>query len=355
MILRLEKIRVIDICLMMDNKSLNLEPSFQRAGGLWNTSKQIDLIDTIIKSLDVPKFYFSKTKDNFEYEVVDGKQRLEAIYAFYKNKIKLEITKNEANDMDIFDKNNTSKDFVLLSFDDLKEYSWLYKRFINFELHVMIIDEAKIYEIENFFIRLNSGVPLIESEKRYALQTTNNKNLIRLTLEFKPDFNFTDIRKYHYDTILKMAYLSNILIINNYELKSVKSLNNDNLVDFINQDFDYFQDFSTLLRTFINEIKVRGLNYIFSNRNNLIVFFIFYFHKRNTINNIDFFTFLEIFLEVINQDDNYYVIKDFKIKSQQNTSSKNSILGRLLILDKLYSDSKKYIIYILENTKEDDL
>ena len=109
------------------------------------------------------------------------------------------------------------------------------------------------------------------------------------------------------------------------------------------------------MRTFINEIKVRGLNYIFSNRNNLIVFFIFYFHKRNTINNIDFFTFLEIFLEVINQDDNYYVIKDFKIKSQQNTSSKNSILGRLLILDKLYSDSKKYIIYILENTKEDDL
>ena len=58
MILRLEKIRVIDICLMMDNNSLNLNPSFQRAGGLWNKSKQIDLIDTIIKSLDVPKFYF---------------------------------------------------------------------------------------------------------------------------------------------------------------------------------------------------------------------------------------------------------------------------------------------------------
>ena len=63
---------------------------------------------------------------------------------------------------------------------------------------------------------------------------------------------------------------------------------------------------------------------------------------------------MKIFLEVIKQDDNYFIIKDFKIKSQQNTSSKSSILGRLSILEKLYNNSKDDIIKMLKYIKDED-
>ena len=42
------------------------------------------LIDSILKKLDFPKFYFRKLDDK-KYEIVDGQQRLETIWNFYKD------------------------------------------------------------------------------------------------------------------------------------------------------------------------------------------------------------------------------------------------------------------------------
>jgi hypothetical protein len=50
---------------------------------VWGTEKQRRLIDTILRGWKLPKFYFLKTSDSPEqFDVVDGQQRLSAIWEF---------------------------------------------------------------------------------------------------------------------------------------------------------------------------------------------------------------------------------------------------------------------------------
>ena len=56
-------------------------PEWQR-GEVWDDARKKALIDSILRSWKVPKFYFVKLNDE-DYEVVDGQQRLTAIYEFF--------------------------------------------------------------------------------------------------------------------------------------------------------------------------------------------------------------------------------------------------------------------------------
>ena len=60
-------------------------PEWQRQE-VWSRSKRQNLIDTILRGWKLPKFYFLKDSDEPEtYEVVDGQQRLAAIFDFFDN------------------------------------------------------------------------------------------------------------------------------------------------------------------------------------------------------------------------------------------------------------------------------
>ena len=64
---------------------INLEPEYQRLGNIWSPSKQQLLIDSIINEYDIPKIYFHELYpqvENKKYAVIDGRQRLEAIFNF---------------------------------------------------------------------------------------------------------------------------------------------------------------------------------------------------------------------------------------------------------------------------------
>src|SRR5207249_5473106 len=56
-------------------------PEFQREKRLWSDDKKSLLIDSILKDIDIPKLYINQTTDGI-YEVVDGQQRLWAIWDF---------------------------------------------------------------------------------------------------------------------------------------------------------------------------------------------------------------------------------------------------------------------------------
>lgn len=62
-------------------------PDWQREE-VWDTAKKQCLIDSILHGWKLPKFYFVKTSDD-EYEVVDGQQRLSAIFEFCSNELPL--------------------------------------------------------------------------------------------------------------------------------------------------------------------------------------------------------------------------------------------------------------------------
>jgi uncharacterized protein with ParB-like and HNH nuclease domain len=64
-------------------------PDWQRQK-VWGRPKKQRLIDTILSGWKLPKFYFLKTSDQpEEFEVVDGQQRLQAIFEFFNNELPL--------------------------------------------------------------------------------------------------------------------------------------------------------------------------------------------------------------------------------------------------------------------------
>jgi hypothetical protein len=71
---------VLSVCGIKNRIDTN--PDFQRPP-VWSRSQKQLLIDTILRGYDVPKLYWRKTGSGPDrYDVVDGQQRLRAIFEF---------------------------------------------------------------------------------------------------------------------------------------------------------------------------------------------------------------------------------------------------------------------------------
>src|SRR3989344_9247320 len=69
--------------------TIDPKPEYQR-GPVWSTKQKQLLIDTVLRDLDIPKFYFRAVHGGlYEFEIVDGQQRLRAIWGFRKGEYKL--------------------------------------------------------------------------------------------------------------------------------------------------------------------------------------------------------------------------------------------------------------------------
>jgi len=78
--------------LWQEKNRIDLEPPYQREGGVWSIEKQQLFIDSLINNFDVPKLYFhdiSHRNEPFLWAVIDGKQRLQAIWEFFSDKFAL--------------------------------------------------------------------------------------------------------------------------------------------------------------------------------------------------------------------------------------------------------------------------
>lgn len=81
---------------MFDKYGIDLNPDYQR-GNVWTIDQKIALIDSMFKNIDIGKFSVikrpwgsnpNKPETPLLYEMLDGKQRLTAIYEFYIGKFK---------------------------------------------------------------------------------------------------------------------------------------------------------------------------------------------------------------------------------------------------------------------------
>src|SRR5258705_13943409 len=75
--------------LNSERQFINVEPPYQRRSDVWTLEKRQLLIDSILNDYDIPKLYFhaftSRQRSeygNFDYAIIDGRQRLEAIWDF---------------------------------------------------------------------------------------------------------------------------------------------------------------------------------------------------------------------------------------------------------------------------------
>jgi hypothetical protein len=64
---------------------IDLDADYQRET-VWSRADQEKLLDSIIQNIDIPKIYLAKVQgnENFDFECIDGKQRMTTLLAFFK-------------------------------------------------------------------------------------------------------------------------------------------------------------------------------------------------------------------------------------------------------------------------------
>src|SRR3954463_14374943 len=83
-------------------KRIDPTPDYQRPPAWSRKQKQL-LLDTILREYDIPKMYWRAVKrsDGVEYEVVDGQQRLCAIWQFRNGGFPLPRDMDHVRDFDV--------------------------------------------------------------------------------------------------------------------------------------------------------------------------------------------------------------------------------------------------------------
>ncbi len=164
-------------------------PDWQREE-VWDQRKKQQLIDSILKGWKLPKFYVLKVSDD-EFEVVDGQQRLQAIYEFFANELPLSSESAQA--------------FGGAYYRDLP--SRMSDAFDDFEIEFEDIEDATDEEIKEFFQRLQEGLPLTSSEKLNAVHS-RLRNFCKQTAAhpfFTEKVAVRDTRYAHFDIVVKAA------------------------------------------------------------------------------------------------------------------------------------------------------
>ena len=138
---------------------INTDAEYQR-GKVWSKPQQALLIDSILRGFDIPKIYVRKLPpgDNLLFDVIDGKQRLTAIWQFLS---------------DDFSLPRNAECFPVLGNLSGRRWSQLppaAQDVLQFaSVTVSAIEDATEENVHELFLRLQKGEPLRSAEKRNAM------------------------------------------------------------------------------------------------------------------------------------------------------------------------------------------
>ena len=130
---------------------------FQRQGDAWSREKKQLFLDTLFSGYDASKFYLQVIEANSgmrDWQVVDGKQRIQCMWDFVDGKVSLgegfnwKPTDNYGRGQKPYPKAGDK-------FSDLSEY-WQ-AQFLGVNLDVVMIRGAEEADIGAMFMRLNNG------------------------------------------------------------------------------------------------------------------------------------------------------------------------------------------------------
>ena len=77
-------------------EDINPKPPYQR-GPVWSVNHQQLIVDSILRDYDIPKLYLRAVKDSdYTWEVIDGQQRLRAIWDFFATRFRLTLIQSMA-------------------------------------------------------------------------------------------------------------------------------------------------------------------------------------------------------------------------------------------------------------------
>lgn len=134
---------------------IDLDADYQREK-IWSREDQLLLMDSIIQNIDIPKMYLARVTDseNFDYECIDGKQRMATLSAFFKPE------EGEANPLTVKVAGER------YTYKRLRaEMPKLARKIENYELTFVIYPEIEDDDfLRNIFRRLQLGVRLNSGE-----------------------------------------------------------------------------------------------------------------------------------------------------------------------------------------------
>lgn len=201
--------------LHAERDEINLNPDYQRMGGVWTVAKKRLLIDSIINDYDIPKLYFHILSQDqfrstgFKYAVIDGRQRLETIWSFMDGDFNL------ASDFDY----QRDPSIVLegLGYVDIaKKYPKIRIKFDSFVLPIVTVETADddLDLIEDMFSRLNEAVPLNAAEKRNALGGELVAAINKISSEeyFTTKVKFNNLRYKHREVAARFILVEDALV-----------------------------------------------------------------------------------------------------------------------------------------------
>ena len=163
---------------------IEVDDEFQR-GLVWSAAQQALLIDSILRGLDIPKIYLRKLPDGSPhlFSVIDGKQRLTAIWQFLKDE--LPLLKKVDSFPDFGDLGGKKWSALPDSAKDKLQFA---------NLTVSRIEDATGDEVRELFLRLQEGEPLNAAEKRNA-ESGRVRDFVAERLAIHPVWPKTGIRQ----------------------------------------------------------------------------------------------------------------------------------------------------------------
>lgn len=216
---------------------VDLDADYQREK-IWSRKQRLELIDSIVQNIDIPKIYLARVKgnDNFEFECIDGKQRMATLLDFFK-------PEPDGNPLTVrvAGENYTYKRL-------LRELSPLAEKIEDFELTFVIYqnhgDEEFIREI---FRRLQLGIRLNTGELLKTHTGTIRDFVYKEMGNDAPFLRRTHLSEKRFSRQFTLAQIC-INSFSRFETDEFVRARLDDLTDFFKDNYDLSENDENLQR-----------------------------------------------------------------------------------------------------------
>jgi len=217
--------QLVKMCM---NGSITFDNAIQR-GYVWDIKRKSLLIESMIIGYPVPAFYAKRDEDKV-FDMLDGKQRSEAICGYINNEYALE---------------GVSEEYEGKFFNDLPEE--VKDEIISYSLTVYYFEDITDEEVNEMFYRLNNGKPLTAIELT-RVKTKSFDKLKELAAHpiFTEALKDSQINRYtNEDIVIKALIMLNV---------DKPSLKNDFIRPWIT-DTEITEEMAELVTAALNDLK----------------------------------------------------------------------------------------------------
>ncbi len=219
---------------------IDLDADYQREK-IWSKKDQEKLLDSIIRDIDIPKIYLAKVENNkqFDYECIDGKQRMVTLLNFFKPD---PLNENNPLIIEVVGEKYTYKQLK-------KEYPKVAKKIENYVLTFIIYTEINDELIRKIFRRLQLGIRLNSGELLKTYTGTIRDFIYKEIGDRGPFFKYTKLSEKRFSRPFTLAQIC----INSFKHAEIGDFVRARLVDI--QDF--FEDNHDLKKDDRNLIRIK--------------------------------------------------------------------------------------------------